>query len=75
MNNNLYLAWELASARQRDLLAWAREEQAAQTARRARRAAIRAAAAANPTSPKVATPGDEEPALPCCQGKAHRRAA
>ena len=64
MNNNLYLAWELARARQQDLLAWAREERIAQAARRARRAAIRPAAADPAESP-----------LPCCQGATHRRAA
>lgn len=55
MIDNWYLSWEIASARQRELLAWARAEQAAASARRAHRDSIhRAAGPAIRLEPRVA---------------------
>jgi hypothetical protein len=73
MIDNWYLSWEYASARQRELLAWARAEQDAASARRAHRDAIRRGAGPGiRLEPQAAGAAGR---ARCCEGDGLRRPA
>jgi hypothetical protein len=73
MVDNWYLAWELTSARQKELLAWAKAERAAQSARRAHRQTIRPPV--EPVLRAAKSAETDEPPQPCCEGGIIRRSA